>query len=1135
MLQHAHHRVPVTALAFSEHHLFAGQGPLLKIYNRGDNAVVQSHRVFASHAIHGIVLSGDTAIVWGGPFISVFRLLAFSEAQNVVQPISTAQADDWILDIALCPRAHADVHCLAAALTAHNALLLLDLDVTSSHGVEITHLTYTSRCILYSANICWLSQDHILIASGTVFGEIILWSYHRGHNDLSKSVLHQLICGHEGSIFGVRMLESETTTSGERHASLLASCSDDRTIRLWDISNLSETPLDPQAASDLRSARDTGFGVNVADALPDKTISGNCIAKVWAHASRIWDIRFLPCPSNATSTYLASYGEDASSLLWKFTPPLPGATSSTDEPSPLMQLSKTHAHSGKNIWASAVARNPKGSLTIATGGADGRVVLSEHDTPFAVQTDLFQTWSLNDVLSGAPAELTKTPDKFRGFAFLNEESLVVSTNSGSVFLLHPAQGKKTDTPPDFTCRLISTESTLRGYSVVTSLIRRSVAFLAGIGGTVLILSGKDSPSIHTLTKCQGKTAGLFARELHDPNALESKVYLLVTNIEAKQATLILLERRNQGFENVVEWTLDLPAHFTVTAFLPFHQPGGEQTTPQIALGSRVGGVAIFTLPSTTASVTPVAHDAFLDHVHGVDAITDLAWVPDNSRSGSHGHIFSVGRDGVFAALQMSQHLDNITHLQVTNRISLPAGMVIEGLRVRQDTNEVICWGFQSKQFVVVDMLEEKEVLTVDCGGANRLWKFEPSEDSSSSAFAWIKASNLCLSSHAPMAMSRIDGGGHGREIKAVAVRPSDANSALPHGRVFATGSEDTNIKISVYDKSQNPGQPGNFQCIRTLRKHNTGIQDLQWSSDGRYLFSSGGFEEFFVWRTKSVPLIGMGVFCESACPVESDMPDLRIMSFSAVETGTRSSDQDVSEFTISLVRSDSTVRVYSYTSALDRGEWKTLYTGNYLTSCLTQCLDIRPDDGRTLVTAGTDGHVALWPMGLHADGTNEPQEQDTAVLAWNVRHRVHQSAIHSMLIHWIDDNQDCILITAGDDCGFAITRCTWDADTKGVPKMATLLVPRAHAAAVTSLALLDASSESGKTRLASTGLDQQLKVWDVSLASEKQGIEGVSVRRVQREFTPVADPSNMVVLDRGGQAGKATVMICGVGIDVWRQ
>jgi WD40 repeat protein len=142
-------------------------------------------------------------------------------------------------------------------------------------------------------------------------------------------------------------------------------------------------------------------------------------------------------------------------------------------------------------------------------------------------------------------------------------------------------------------------------------------------------------------------------------------------------------------------------------------------------------------------------------------------------------------------------------------------------------------------------------------------------------------------------------GGHGREIKAVAARPQTNHSHVLNNScaLIATGAEDTDIRIFQYNQNE-------LLCRATLRKHTTGIQHLQWSDNGEYLFSSAGSEEFYIWRIRTLDaVVDIGVVCKYVYSPESEFSDLRIMSFDVTQSGT--------SYTIAMVFSDSSIKVGS--------------------------------------------------------------------------------------------------------------------------------------------------------------------------------------------------------------------------------
>jgi WD40 repeat protein len=154
---------------------------------------------------------------------------------------------------------------------------------------------------------------------------------------------------------------------------------------------------------------------------------------------------------------------------------------------------------------------------------------------------------------------------------------------------------------------------------------------------------------------------------------------------------------------------------------------------------------------------------------------------------------------------------------------------------------------------------------------------------------WTRASSMHICSQAGPNHGVIRPGSHGREIKAVAA------SQGPSSPLIATGAEDTDIKLFEYVE-------GELLCRRTLRRHTTGIQHLQWSENGEYLFSSGGCEEFYIWKTRRLPSpMGVGIVCDFTYAPESEHADLRIMSFDVKQRNIG--------YDIALVFSDSSIKV----------------------------------------------------------------------------------------------------------------------------------------------------------------------------------------------------------------------------------
>lgn len=367
-------------------------------------------RVFARERVHGITLTHDESHVlfWGG------RSISTTSVSSLLSPglnLDEIKAQDWIFHAVFLPTINGSIKIVA--ITAHNSLLLY----TPESGWA--ELASGERCMLYSAYLLHLPADsgggeleRILIAAGTVFGEILLWSTVLNPANQKRSAeLHYRLLGHEGSIFGVNI---SPLYSGKRY---LTSCSDDRTVRVWDVSNLSISGT-PEEVRD-GTLKNTGFG-HISS-----TKGGECVSLGWGHTARIWGVRFLPDLTENGQIRIVSVSEDLTSKFWAFNP------SSTRVPTgknPALELINTATyllHSGKHIWSYALHLE-RGLL--ATGGADGRVGLVEYNP---IKGKKEEEWDMETVLSNIGTnQLKGSKDTFKSYAVLDPNRFLVTTSQG---------------------------------------------------------------------------------------------------------------------------------------------------------------------------------------------------------------------------------------------------------------------------------------------------------------------------------------------------------------------------------------------------------------------------------------------------------------------------------------------------------------------------------------------------------------------------------------------------------------------------------------------------------------------------------------------------------------------------------
>lgn len=1071
-MQHEHHRVPVTALAFwDENVILVGEGALLKAYDTDRKTLLAAVEVFDSQAIHGIVVAdGDESwlVAWGGSDLCYVKLARSVDRSIMLKVGRRLDANDWILDIA-CSTPTRDGQPLAVLVTAHNALQLLPAIGLEEGQVE--PLVAGSNCILYCAHIRWLSSSQCLIASGTAFGDVIVWSCSLNDIRGELSVEHQThytYSAHEGSVFGVQISTSAVAQQLAGRQRLLATCSDDRTIRLWDVSNFNTT-----SPTLIEQQRQTGFGSTAHD----NACAPPALSKVMGHISRIWHVRLEQSTTTGEGLVL-SFGEDATNITWAISV----STGQCELPYSLQQVNLKRSHNGKNLWSLAMKDHQ-----LATGGADGAISL-QHLSPFSGRQDASSAehYSVND---------DRDMGIFRAYGFIDKFQVLACTDHGTLHLIHLGSEEvaysKVSDPITGLC----------GYSVMASIA--NFAFVAGADGEVWLYQ-RNGGKLTSIAKTRRKVAGLFVQQLStDPPVLG----LLITNMGKSTASLYHIDSdSHQPTSQLEPHELHIPHGFVTTSFACAHSNGRLLAL----LGSRNGSITIF--DTTIRDVdNKIPHVLQYSRAHAAETVTKLL-ITSHPVCSDEVYLISSGRDGTCAM----HHLIFAGHeprMRTAHQLSLPFGPNIEGLGLNRH-GHLLVWGFRSTQFVVFDIQTQQEVMTVECGGAHRIWSFQP--DQNGGTFVWTKASRLYRQTQSQLPREMINAGGHGREIKCTAISPVEP-------RLIATGAEDTDIKLSVY-------QNDSFKTLHTLQKHNTGIQHLQWSNNGEYLFSSGGFEELCVWRiTKDIPHIDIGVICESRHP-RSGSSDLRIMNFD-VQDG---NNNDTS-FHIVAVYSDSSLRSWHY-KPQDR-TWILLGSGDYLTSCLTQCVQLdpastHPEDTTTLLTASTDGHIAFWK-------NLKSQENGTGDLEWFHRQRIHQNAILALCSRNLSD-QSLLLITAGDDNAIGITRVVDDRRGRGNGSRSyrTLLISRAHAAAVTALCTVRVEEGDGgkavRLWLVSASIDQRVKLWKVDVDMGREGIDGVDVELVTNVFTSVADVSSMEVMPLGLAGAQKGVLVCGVGMDVWK-
>ncbi|MDI1491069.1 MAG: WD repeat-containing protein 6 [Ramalina farinacea] len=773
-------------------------------------------------------------------------------------------------------------------------------------------------------------------------------------------------------------------------------------------------------------------------------------------------------------------------------------------------------------------------------------------------------------------------DSFKAYAWITSTELLATTAQGNIFLgtmnksqhdsILEGQPKSVVPPSEHSVRWerVGSSIDLTSTSRINANATPGLALLTGNNASMYLYQhsskkmskldeddSKDGRKIGYI-KIQTSLEPIGAKPKQQP-----KTKFLLRSLGSHHAELHGL---TPDASPAVQSTLQLPANdqealdefVTTSSWI-------SDNDDLVIEGSRQGALRIHSLLHRVTRL--------VEGVHGGETITTILPLAAHDLGESY-HVLTAGRDGKCAYHEIRVNEDRSIDFQTIHIARTSFGPNIEGAYISPENLDVVIWGFSSTRFVVWNETEQAEMMSVECGGAHRHWSYFHHSDTGGGSFVWTKASS-CNVYYQPRPSHRVlQQGGHGREIKAMAISP-----LLEHGhaggatRLIATGAEDTTIRLFQF-------QGETLKCLHIMREHTTGVQKLLWSPDGRWLFSAGGCEEFFAWRVRMLNNL-ICVVCVARCPPVTEEKDLRITDFSLMKAPFSEDGGDSClDFAISTVYSDSSIRIWKFNAESEDfappnpDRFTLLHSGTYGTNCLTQ---VQTLSSKILCNTSSDGHLALWQQ----PPTLPNQESNN--LTPSHRQPIHQSSVASMLAIPLHTNladttkppsatskppphppppTNTLLITGGDDQSLALTLLTQQPTPSTSPSLQApppppatatskisplLLIPNAHASAITALAYLGhqhIDNRNGMSlRFASVGNDQRMKTWMITVFSTNGGggASDARVKKVGDVYTGVADASSLDGYWEGdaGTEGereegeKWKLMVAGIGMEVW--
>ncbi|XP_071406469.1 tRNA (34-2'-O)-methyltransferase regulator WDR6 [Pithys albifrons albifrons] len=471
-----------------------------------------------------------------------------------------------------------------------------------------------------------------------------------------------------------------------------------------------------------------------------------------------------------------------------------------------------------------------------------------------------------------------------------------------------------------------------------------------------------------------------------------------------------------------------------------------------------------------------------------------------------GYIYSTGRDGVYRQLRLQDR-----QLEVLWKRRPCKGLQwIEELRFTPD-GDLLVLGFHADNFVVWSSRTSENLHCIPCGGGHRSWSYCSSP--SAEAFAFIKSGDVMLYCREaePCEQQVLLASLHGREI--TCVRRLGAVEVPGHAalNVLVTGSEDTTACVLVLSEHSRAAVPlarlsDHISSVRTLALADpTGPGDEGFGDKGlsALLFSAGGRAQIECYRLVCAgdPTSESAVACQVIHVASHRLdehwerkknrhklikmdPETRYMSLSVVPKTTTEQLSTLWKF-LAAACSDGSVRVFGLLEAA-RKLVLVAESFHHQRCVLKVEAFVHTGTGgerrHLLCSAATDGSIAFWDITgpitnavdalYQAEGEMQPLALGVPLLTI----MAHSCGVNSLHVSKMPEGQ--YLVASGSDDG-SIHVCLLGVSLgKGEATAGTSLQvlervsrPCAHAAHVTGIRVLRPDL------LLSASVDQRLTLW----------------------------------------------------------
>ncbi|KAF9930402.1 WD repeat-containing protein 6 [Linnemannia zychae] len=1212
--QPVHLTTPVTALAYHDNDiLLSGQGPYLKATLISTTETLECIHLGQDWKIHRIVMGNVQKIsesiearlfmVFGAKSVRILRLCVERRSQDgnlsawFQHLWNIPHLKDWIVDAqwlwektdlpgeqsttrsALYSSVVNPPSSIAIGY-AHNFIevyqlpknpftmameAVTDKKLLTDDNLPDFQKTYSvqsaEHCTLFCGRFYNNTLEDLWFASGTVFCHALLWKVY--HNDGVEAPVAQSLVGHEGILFGIRWSDD---------GKAVCTVSDDRSIRIWNISNPSKI------------THTTHFG----------------------HTARVWDCQII-------GPYLISISEDASCRVWRN--PLLTNAADTDDASDC--LAYWEGHEGKSAWSVAVSDHG----VVATGGGDGGIHLWRLDSITAGTADTEQ--NTNDI--DLPAITTYFPDAadnekefVRDFVIISQTHSVYSTNTGYILIRNDEQE---------TWNTLFQSPLLRNYSSLESSTCGRVVVAGCLSGKLMIVSvtGEFEPLV---TETSGGVKVQFVFVLNGTDRNNFRIVVFRANCTVGVFSLVISpETSTASCTHICD--LKLPNNNKA-----IHAAYFSSRYNLILLGSRDSTILVYNLAQisdTNESLVPTLDSIInLKRCHGSETVSSILMVTE-AGEGLGGadriSVYSTGRDGSWTKYRLlglpggeTNNSNSLADEDIDmdefeasddddDNKSVPqntyqehslddreSGTTIVLQKVFRSKitrgwleqvfimdGELLLLGFFNKKLFVYNESKHFEIFSMHSGAANRRrWRFltnnsrlEHTRLMYHSGYKLRSFARKLTSGSELFKSAKLQNNFHGREVRRMRflkdIQPLVEGAPTPI--IFASGGEDCRLRLFQYIPYKTKSSCTVLRPLCNL-KPNLGstIRCLEWSytSDPRsfLLFTGGAIESLRVWQVgmgipnsyqvqtiedhsgnlipEHTPL-SLGCLELAQCPHASENMETRIMDLSVFKL-----DQYPGKHFVAAVYSDATIRVWLFDESIN--SFVLAIDARHHAKCILQVSHLKLEEGGILMfTAATDGKIAIWDITSLLDRFLEVYSADETKTAQSLlvsslsaaRERkrartdhvqtlgtpiaeitVHMSGVNSFFIQDMGP-EGIVTISGGDDNALNVARIktSWDMDQRAVKVTSAKVVHRnayAHGSAIQAVMMIN------KSEVVTTSQDQMLTIWRLHLLEDG----GADMKMLETQFIHIPDPSTMDAIFVQ-ETQRSLVGIAGIGFQAF--